>query len=324
MGIGSAASRAHLPVLGDLERRGLVEVVGACDPSAERRDAVRAHHEQAAGFADNDAMLEATAPTLLVIATPPSAHLDEIRAAASRGIHVLCEKPLGLSDADVATLRTLAADHPDIVIATVQQYRYATPWSWIRRALAGAVRDGEPFALSVTVERPGTDPLSTGGWRADPEHEGGILGDHAVHYLALLNELAPGCAVVGCRRSGPGGREVAIVDVALGECGRARIDVSYAGDRRRNVVRAHRPEQCLDVTWRDGRIDIDHNGRARTREPVDCLSDRATINSLYAPMYGELLGGIADAGWRAAATARTLDVAQLLADALRAARQWAP
>ena len=162
--------------------------------------------------------------------------------------------------------------------------------------------------------------MSTGGWRADPEHEGGILGDHAVHYLALLHDLAPTCSIVGCRRSGPGGREVASVDVALGDRGHAHIDVSYAGERRRNLIRVQRPEQCLEMTWRDGRVDIDHNGVARTREPVDSLSERAAVNRLYAPMYEEVLGGIADARWRAAATARTIEVAHLLADALRAAR----
>ncbi len=133
---------------------------------------------------------------------------------------MLCEKPLGLSDDDVGRLRALAAGTRDLVLATVHQYRFATPWRWLARAAAGALRDGEPFALHVAVERPGTDPLAAGGWRADPEHEGGILGDHAVHYLALLELIDPGCAVVACHREGPGGREVASVEVRVGAAGR--------------------------------------------------------------------------------------------------------
>ena len=155
-------------------------------------------------------MLEATSPQLLVIATPPSAHLGEMAAAAARDVHVLCEKPLGLSDDDVTALAR-AGDWPPPPCAgdgaPVPLLR--RPWRWIVTGGGGALRTDEPFQLDVEVERPGTDPLSAGGWRADPEHEGGILGDHAVHYLALFHLLDPACEVVACHREGPGGREVA-------------------------------------------------------------------------------------------------------------------
>jgi len=193
VGIGSAATRAHLPALCAAEAGRAVRVVGVCDPDRARRDAVTAVHPDAAGFAENDEMLEATSPQLLVIATPPSAHLGEMAAALARGVHVLCEKPLGLSDTDVATLRDLARIHPQLALASVHQYRHATPWQWIARAAAGGVREGEPFGMDVRVERPGTDPLSAGGWRADPEHERGILvvhrGEQASHEAGQRREV---------------------------------------------------------------------------------------------------------------------------------------
>lgn len=319
VGIGSAASRAHLPALGSLEAAGLVEVVGVCDPSPEPRDAVLAAHAEARGFAQNDDMLDCVRPDLLVIATPPSAHLGEIAAAVARGMHVLCEKPLGLSDEDVATLGKLARSRRGQTLATVHQYRYAQPWRWMARCAAGAIRGGEPFSLTVAVERPGTDPLSAGGWRADPEHEGGILGDHAVHYLALLHELDPGCEVVSCHREGPGGREVASLEVRIGSAGMAHIAVSYAGSRRRNLLRLSRPAQCLEVTWEDCAITLTHRARAARRRAAESLSDRSLVNALYSPMYGELISGIGDESWRARATEGTVAVAGLLASALRIA-----
>ncbi|HEY7925784.1 MAG TPA: Gfo/Idh/MocA family oxidoreductase [Candidatus Dormibacteraeota bacterium] len=320
VGIGSAAARAHLPALSALESSGIVELVGVCDPAAERRDAVVAAHPGAQGFAENDDMLDTVRPDLLVIATPPSAHLGEIAAAVARGLHVLCEKPLGLSEADVGTLRELADSHRGQALATVHQYRYAQPWRWLARAAAGAVRDGEPFSLSVAVERPGTDPLSAGGWRADSEHEGGILGDHAVHYLALLHELDPACKVVACQRDGRGGREVASVDLSLAAAGTAHIAVSYAGSRRGNLIRLHRPAQCLDVIWEDGAFLLTRDGRTGPRRSTASLSDRALVNTLYSPMYGELISSIGDPSWRSQATAATVAVAELLATALRVAR----
>jgi predicted dehydrogenase len=316
VGIGSAATRAHLPALSTAEAAGAVTLVGVCDRDPKRRDAVLESRPGALGFADNEQMLDVTTPDLLVIATPPSAHLGEMAAAVSRGVHVLCEKPLGLSDGDVTALCELAGSRRRLALATVHQYRHATPWQWLARATAGALRSGEPFSIEVSVERPGTDPLSAGGWRLDPEHEGGILGDHAVHYLALFQLLDPDCRVVACHREGPGGREVASVDVSIGSAGHAHVDVSYAGSRRRNVIRLRRPAQCLDVLWEDGVFSVEHDGRQSPVRPVPSLSDRAVVNALYTPMYAEVITRLADASWCAEAGARTVGVAQLLATAL--------
>lgn len=320
VGIGSAATRAHLPALRAAEESGVATIVGVCDPDAARREAVVVDHAQAVGFAENDEMLDATSPHVLVIATPPSAHLGEMAAAAERDVHVLCEKPLGLSDVDVVTLRALAARHPELALATVHQYRFAMPWRWIARAAAGALRADEPFHIEVEVERPGTDPLSAGGWRADPEHEGGILGDHAVHYLALFELLDPTCTVVSCQREGPGGREIASLEVRLGAAGVGRVGVSYAGSRRRNLMRLVRPAQCLQVEWRDASALVVHDDRAATTRSVASLSDRAVVNALYSPMYAELVDGLDDPSWRAQATAHTTGAAALLATAIRLAR----
>lgn len=298
----------------------MVRVVGVCDPAGPRREAVVTAHPGAVGFAENEEMLDATSPNLLIIATPPSAHLGEMAAAAARDVHVLCEKPLGLSDDDVTSLRAIADGHPHLALATVHQYRFATPWLWIARATAGALRAGEPFRLDVEVERPGTDPLSAGGWRADPEHEGGILGDHAVHYLALFELVDPTCEVVACHREGPGGGEVASLEVRLGTAGVARVDVSYASRRRGNLIRLVRPAQCLELEWRDATLVVVHDGTPSMARSVASLSDRAVVNELYSPMYEELIKSLHDPTWREQASTHTLGAAGLLAAAIRLAR----
>ena len=321
VGIGTAATSAHLPILRDLERASAVSVVGLCDPDRDRCEAARQQHPAARVFEGNDEMLAAVEPDLLVIATPPSAHLGEISAAVARGVHVLCEKPLGISDADARRLGAIAAEHPHLAVATVLQYRHAEGWRWVARAAAGAVRDGEPFTIGVDVERPGTDPLSRGGWRADPEHEGGVLGDHAVHYLSLLRDLHASCAVVSASRAGPGGGETAEIRVRVAEQGLATIRVSYAAERRRNRVRLSRPKQCLEIDWRDGSMSVTHSDVAGATRTLPSLSDRAAVNALYRPMYAEVIRQLAHAGWRERATRHTCDVARLLASSLRLAAE---
>lgn len=316
VGIGSAATRAHLPALQSAEARGAMQLVGVCDRDRVRRSSVLVEHPEVRDYDDNAAMLDALQPDLLVIATPPSAHLDEIAAAGSRRVHVLCEKPLGLRPADVAALRRLSADHPELAIATVHQYRHAPAWQWVARAAAGAIRDGEPFTLRITVERPGTDPLSADGWRAHPESEGGILGDHAVHYLSLVRTLDPTATVVACRRVGLGGRETASVDLRLGAQGSAHIDVSYAGGSRRNVVALSRPSQCLEMAWEGECLRLLHHGLESPEREVRSLADRSFVNALYEPMYKGVTAGLGDPRWRRDETQHTLGVAAMLATAL--------
>ena len=295
--------------------------MGVCDRRPERRAAVLESHPGARGFGDNDEMLDELMPDLLVIATPPSAHLGEMAAAVERGLHVLCEKPLGLNDDDLRTLQALAASHGDLTLATVQQYRFAQPWRWLSRAITGGLREDEPFELAITVGRPGTDPLSAGSWRSDPEHEGGIIGDHGAHYLGLLHSLGAAVEVTSCSRHGSGADEVAGIDATVGGAARARIDLSYSAERRRNVIRLERPRQCLTITWDGDQASFVHNGEAREHRPVESLSDRTLVNRLYAPMYSELLDGLAVPAWRAGATAQTLGIASLVAGAMRLARQ---
>jgi predicted dehydrogenase len=321
VGIGAAATLAHLPALQAVGLRRPIDVVGICDRAPRRRVAAAGADRLVPGFDDNAAMLDAVHPDLLVIATPPSAHLDEISAAVTRGIHVLCEKPVGLRVTDVQMLRSLVSGHPDVVVATVHQYRFAPAWAWMARAATGALRDGESFTIEVAVERPGTDPLSDGGWRSHPESEGGILGDHAVHYMSLLKLLEPATTVVGCRREGDGGRETAVVDLRLGAAGTARIHVSYAGDVRRNVVSLSRPAQCLDITWDGPRVGLRHNGVPSPLRTVGSLSDRDFVNALYQPMYERVATGLADAWWRGVETGHTVAVAEMLSTALSTAEK---
>jgi len=307
-GLGSAARRAHLPAI----ERGPAAVTAVCDPDPARFSLAPA----AQGFTGVKALLDAVSVELLVIASPPSAHLGAIAAAAARDVDVLCEKPLGLNHDDVIELRAIRSRHPGVLLATVLQYRYSPGWQAVSRTVSEH-RD-RPFAIRVEVERPGTDPLSAGGWRASGRREGGILGDHGVHYLALLSDLDDEVEVLDCHQSGDPGRETAEVRLRVGP-GEASILVSYAGERRRNLVEAILAGGTT-VHWEGDRLSGSGLNGSGPERRVGALSDRDHVNALYADLYGELLEHRGDAAWRERATASTLRVAGLLASCLDAAR----
>jgi len=310
-GLGSAALRAHLPALCRAEETGAAVIVGVCDPDPARSEMVVGRTRSARPFAGATALLDGSGCDLLVIASPPSAHLAAIAAAAGRRVDVLCEKPLGVASGDVAELRRLVAADPAWLVATVHQYRHATAWRVLERWLRGPAAAGAGFTVEVEVERPGTDPLSAGGWRAHGDREGGILGDHAVHYMALCRRLDPCTRVLDAHRRGAPGRESAEVELAVGP-GRARIAVSYDGHRRRNLVAAALPDLGTELRWEDGTL---QNGSGRPHA-MGALSDRQFVNDLYGALYDELLGGRESAPWRRHQCTETVEVAALLEDAL--------
>ena len=309
-GLGSAAIRAHFPALLHPAIRRHVMLVAVCDRNAQRLTETRrtvAPHAQI--YSDIDSLLSREAVDLLVIATPPSSHLAALLPAAEQGVQIVCEKPLGLSDTDLVQMRSVADQRPRQMLATVLQYRHAPAWTRVAEIARASLKEGDRCQIEIDVERPGTDPFSAGGWRANPLQEGGIIGDHAVHHLSLLNELADDLRIDSCRREGEGGRETAIVELSATGLF-ARIRVTYAGANRRN--RTHLTTQSgRSVIWSDDRLAIDGS-----IEVVGSLSDRDFVNTLYVPWYENILISLRDPLQRAVRTRETLEVASLLNDAI--------
>jgi predicted dehydrogenase len=103
-------------------------------------------------FADVGAMLDATAPDLLDIVTPPSAHLAVFEQAARRKVDVICQKPLG---GDLLTARKMVEIAKDAGITFVahENFRFQ-PWYREARRLLDQSALGEVYNLSFRL-RPG-------------------------------------------------------------------------------------------------------------------------------------------------------------------------
>jgi predicted dehydrogenase len=95
VGAGSMGRR-HLQVLSDLG----IAVAGICDRRAEAAAEAAAAHGLPAGavFGEPEAMLDATRPALVIVATTAPSHAELTCLAAEAGAsHVLCEKPMATS-----------------------------------------------------------------------------------------------------------------------------------------------------------------------------------------------------------------------------------
>ncbi len=83
------------------------EVVAVCAPSPVRRERL-ARHLQVPDFADISGMLREVRADAALIASPDAWHVPHAREALEAGLHVFCEKPLGMSLAEARPVCALA------------------------------------------------------------------------------------------------------------------------------------------------------------------------------------------------------------------------
>jgi len=185
LGFGNVAAHAHLP---GWQSRPDVELVAATDARADRRVVCGRLLPGARWYASTEALLAAEDPDFVDICTPPSSHAPLIRAALEHGCHVLCEKPLVGSPAELGDV-TRAATARGRVLHTVHNWHHAPI---VRRAdeliRSGAI--GRPTRVVWHTLR--TQPAATAGdgddnWRVNPTIAGGgILTDHGWHVFYIV------------------------------------------------------------------------------------------------------------------------------------------
>ncbi len=145
-------------------------------------------------YPGGEALIAGADVNLVAIATPPSTHAPLALAALARGRDVLVEKPVALSLGDVGEIRR-AAQASGRVVAVDYMQRF-TP---VAEALAAWAESGAFGRLTrVVVENYAQDEaLPRGHWFWDEAVSGGILVEHAVHFIDLAHSLlAPGDAAV--------------------------------------------------------------------------------------------------------------------------------
>jgi len=130
-----------------------------------------------------EALLSAETLDAVVIASSTSAHADNVIASAEAGLHIFCEKPLSLTEADCARAATAAeANGVKLMIGHARQFDAANVEAK-RLIESGAI--GRPLiyrGLSGDMEPPPPD-------FADPAVSGGLILDSMYHDIYLARWL---------------------------------------------------------------------------------------------------------------------------------------
>ena len=182
-GLGSFTQRVLLPGLLACDR---VRVVGAFTRSQARADEMRSQYPALPFYTDYAEMLDAAAPEIVLIATPNAAHAPMTLAAAQRGCHVICEKPLASTLPDAETMAA-AAQQAGIRTAVNFTFRSIGAARYVKHLLdAGRVGRIAHVALVYLQDiRHGADRPHV--WRMDAQAAGpGALGDVGSHAIDLV------------------------------------------------------------------------------------------------------------------------------------------
>lgn len=136
-------------------------------------------------YKNYDKMLDEANLDAVVIATPSRLHVDMVRKALDRGLHVFCEKPFTLDWNSSAELADLA-EAKGVVNQVGYHYRHVGAFQEMKRCLdaglIGRVTQCHAQAHGPVVLRP-----KKSSWRTKKNEGGGCLYDYAAHPLNLAN-----------------------------------------------------------------------------------------------------------------------------------------
>jgi predicted dehydrogenase len=158
-------------------------------------------------FGKHEELLASGLVDAVIIATRNDQHCPLTLAALDRGLHVLCEKPLGLTYAEAVQMAARATAQRAICM-TPFTYHYMPIYRYLKTLIAGGAPEaigsgyiGRPYHLNF---RYFTGFGRAGGynWRFDQNISGsGALGDIASHFLFLAwwyyGEITAICAELG-------------------------------------------------------------------------------------------------------------------------------
>lgn len=224
-----------------------------------------------------------------VICTPTATHAMQVKAAADRGLHVLCEKPLAASRGEINDLIDLANSRSDLHFMLGYQRRF---WAIYRRMKAEIDSGQWGRIVGVTaINSERWQQTIAGTWRDDPDiNYGGYLGDAGSHRLDGLFYVTGLRLAELAARSSKAGSNVDIVTLVNGELkGEADRAVPFSLSFVGNSSTFHEELfihcEKADLIVRDFQLFL---GRDNNVELIDLPEEHSGRDSVHNPVTGFL------------------------------------
>lgn len=181
IGILSFAHHHGEAYISNLRRMEGVELLGVSDDDPMRGQTIAAQN-QAQYFHTYEDLIEAK-PDGVIICTENNRHRPLVEMAASRGIHILCEKPIATTLEDARAIVD-TCDQAGVILMTAFPMRFSAPLLEIKARLEHGDL-GDIYCFNATNQ--GELPTKHRAWFVDPELAGGgAIMDHTVHLVDIM------------------------------------------------------------------------------------------------------------------------------------------
>jgi len=188
-GVLGAAAIATSRFIPAIKEASAARLVGIASRDASKAKAVAQEFGVPRHFGSYDELIHDPEIEALYIPVPNHLHVEWSVRALEAGKHVLCEKPLCLSAADVGRLQH-AREHSARHIEEAFSYRNHPQWTQIGELVAsGAI--GTPRAVHCTLAKQFFDPNDI---RNNPDQGGGALydlGSYTISACSAIFKRAP-------------------------------------------------------------------------------------------------------------------------------------
>lgn len=176
------------------------KVLALCDIKPDRLDkaATAAARDNPATLPDWRRVIDRKDIDAVFIATPPHLHSEMAIAALKAGKNVYCEKPLGVTPAQVRALLEAARGSNKVFVAGHQLRSMKQLQEAVRKIQDGVIGD----VIMVKAQRHASADLphdgTSGDWYFDVSKSGGYLVEQSVHNLDLCNWVIGAHPVRAC------------------------------------------------------------------------------------------------------------------------------
>lgn len=290
----------HLTAIAELGER--VKLVAAVDLDEDRVRQIASEHDIPRWYTDTRAMLDAEAPDLVNIVTPPAPHKSIILDTLDAGAWALCEKPFCVSLSEFDQIMA-AEERTGRYASSVFQWRFGAAAKHIKRLINSGELGRPLVGVCNTLWYRDADYYRV-PWRGRWETEvGGPTATLGIHLTDLFLWLYGNWSEVQAQ-IGTLDREIQVEDVAMAmvrfESGafgsivnsvlsprqesylrldmqRATVEVStlyrYTNDHWRITAPDGDPDAVSLAGWRQINGNTSGNHAAQIRDLLDCMDE---------------------------------------------------
>lgn len=250
VGLGGIATRMHIPALAIIPT---VTIQAGAEINQQQAERTQRRFGIPHIYNSYEEMFSQEPLDAVYICLPNFLHMDAVHQALHHKLHVLCEKPMGLSSTEAVEMAEMAQANNCILIPGYNM-RYIPNYSRAKELIRGK-RLGHILQIQATLAKPGPytgwDPKSD--WYLDQDNIGVLydLGSHAVDLIHYVCGVEINTVRAQAVTTLPGLKVTDSIVVAFSTDGQAigTINITWGAPANVDLLTVHGTAGSLIVSW---------------------------------------------------------------------------